>query len=351
MLSGAGKGKPGSEGFEAVMKENPSISFYASVEELPHCEIGSPHLFLIAGRTVDAQALFVAAIAKGATHVYMEKPGATSAEQLSEMRDLAAEQGVAVVVGYNKNVAEYSRDALAALRKASGAGADGGRQPRVTLEHCNEFTPGEGLVAFMRGPGGEGMLHNMCCHELALATTLFGVTCARVRKVVLEPESSKLIALDSDSGSGGRADWQKLAFWLELAPATTPPPLGGVHVERLHFSADRCGGNFSRIRLTDEEGVVSDFRLPSAEHEEWVLAEQARDKEIRPYFLQQAPDYKRLKGDFVAHILSGAKGIPEGVVGLDGAIEALKLADLLKPTLEQCSKDGAPWTVRMDAAA
>ena len=59
---GAGKGKPGSEGFEAVMKENPSISFYASVEELPHCEIGSPHLFLIAGRTVDAQALFVAAI-------------------------------------------------------------------------------------------------------------------------------------------------------------------------------------------------------------------------------------------------------------------------------------------------
>ena len=35
--------------------------------------------------------------------------------------------------------------------------------------------PGEGLVAFMRGPGGEGMLHNMCCHELALAATVFGV--------------------------------------------------------------------------------------------------------------------------------------------------------------------------------
>ena len=83
---------------------------------------------------------------------------------------------------------------------------------------------------------------------------------------------------------------------------------------------------------------MSDFRLPSAEHEEWVLAEQARDKEIRPYFLQQAPDYKRLKGDVVAHLWSGAKGLPEGVVGLDGAIEALKLADLLKPTLSSAAR-------------
>jgi predicted dehydrogenase len=36
------------------------------------------------------------------THVYLEKPGAENAAQLSSMRELAAERGVAVVIGYNK---------------------------------------------------------------------------------------------------------------------------------------------------------------------------------------------------------------------------------------------------------
>ena len=371
--AGHGKDAAGSEGFSALMSEHPNVPFRESIEELPTCESGAPHLFLIAGRTVDAKRLFEAAIAKGATHVYLEKPGAATAEELSAMRDLAAAKGVAVVVGYNKNVSEYARDALALLRKTAstlqggsttdGATLQGGSttEQAITLEHCNDFRPGEELVAFMRGPGGEGMLHNMCCHELALATTLFGVTCRRVRRVVLDPARSELIELD---GGSGASDWRKVAFRIELAPATAPPPPGGVHVSSLSFSADRCGGNFSRIVLRapnhlgeeGEEGVgggdegegESAFRLPSDEHQAWVTAEQAKDPAIRPYFLQQAPDYKRLKGDFIAHILSGGSGVPAGVVGLDGAVEALKLADMLKPALIRCSRAGAPWAVAIE---
>ena len=57
----------------------------------------------------------------------------------------------------------------------------------------------------------------------------------------------------------------------------------------------------------------------------------------------QAPDYQALKRTFVSHILSGTKGIPAGVVGLQDAEEALRLADMLVPALKQCCRTGQPW--------
>ena len=53
---------------------------------------GAPRLFLLAGRTCDAPRLFASAIKQGATHVYVEKPGAESAELLEGMRALANER-------------------------------------------------------------------------------------------------------------------------------------------------------------------------------------------------------------------------------------------------------------------
>jgi len=335
---GVGKGKPGTEAFDALMAANPSVQFYPSVEELPACAAGSPHLFLIAGRTVDAPKLFSAVITKGATHIYMEKPGAESAAKLSDMRALAAKHAVEVIVGYNKNVAEYSREALSVLREAAAP------RPSVTLEHCNDFAPGEGLVTFLRGPGGEGCLHNMACHELALAATLFAVTVARVRRVILEKERSELLDLGD-----GRYDWKCVAFRIEVDAPADEPPSGSVALDELNFVIDRCGGNFSRVVLTGGDGEPKAFRLPSPEFEEIMTKAQAEDPLIRPYFLQQGPDYERLKGEFIGHILAGNTGIPSGVVGLDAAIEALRLADFLAPRLRECWKSGQPW-VKADAS-
>ena len=205
---GKGIDAPGSKAFSAFQQENLAVSFYASIDEMPAKDDDKPLLFLIAGRTCDAPRLFSSAIAKGATHVYLEKPGATSAAELGSMRDLAAKNIVEVVVGYNKNVAKYSRNALAVLRESDKAS-----RPSVTLEHCNEFEPGEGLKEFMRGPGGEGMLHNMCCHELALAATRFGVTCERIERVSLVADRSELLDLGD-----GRWDWSRVAFKLVWCP-------------------------------------------------------------------------------------------------------------------------------------
>lgn len=157
---GKGANGPGAEQFAAFRAQHPDLCFFPSLSDVPaKADAAAPLLVLIAGRTCDAAKLFEEAVSKGATHVYLEKPGGVSAAQLDAMRALAAKSHVEVIIGYNKNVSAYARDAMAFLRKTAKP------WPAVTLEHCNDFAPGDGLVDFLRGPGGEGMLHNMCCHE------------------------------------------------------------------------------------------------------------------------------------------------------------------------------------------
>ena len=153
-----------------------------------------------------------------------------------------------------------------------------------------------------------------------------------------------------------------MAFTLELAQtdgAVARP--GGVAVAQLHFAADRCGGNFSRIKLDFggevraapraracacvhhgrarrrsatsrccSSGLVSRvarcstpswrqgagreeaFYLPDEARKAWIATAQSADPEIRPYFLQQAtPRYshvaKRYPGDPVLLFAAGAR--------------------------------------------
>merc|ERR1712151_144011 len=85
------------------------------------------------------------------------------------------------------------------------------------------------------------------------------------------------------------------------------------------------------------------FRLPGPEHAAFVEREQAKDGEIRPYFLLQAPDYREIKGRFLDHIIAGKSGPPAGLTDLNSALEVLNLADWLKPLLFQVFDSGAPW--------
>ena len=85
---GAGAKAPGAAAFASL--ECPGAAKYAAMSDVPDGVAGAPRLFLIACRTLSAPTLFAEAIAKGATHIYLEKPGATSADELSAMRDLAA---------------------------------------------------------------------------------------------------------------------------------------------------------------------------------------------------------------------------------------------------------------------
>ena len=100
---------------------------------------------------------------------------------------------------------------------------------------------------------------------------------------------------------------------------------------------------FSCAHLEAGEETKQTFRLPSPEHQRLVDKQSVADPEMRPYFFQQAPDYLALKACFLEHILAGRPGAPPAVVDLRGAIAALRLADMLRPALQQCWEAGAPW--------
>merc|ERR1712039_639362 len=130
----------------------------------------------------------------------------------------------------------------------------------------------------------------MSCHELALAVTYFGLRSDNIEAITIDPERSEW--------DDNCQDWVSITFTITMAAPSveqgTPAP-----ISELRFSIHRCGGNYSCIHVgTAAAGTEkqNSFRLPSAEHEAWVAKEQALEPEIRPYFLLQSPDYKRLKG-------------------------------------------------------
>lgn len=241
------------------------------------------------------------------------------------MIDYAAERGVRVVVGYNKNVSKYCIDALREFRSCAAP-------PLLSLEHNNALARGNDVISFMQGPGAEGMIHNMCCHELAIAVVLFGLRRQMIASVSMEPSHCELVDLGE-----GRSDWLKVGFSLKLKDTEASQPT------EIRFHADRCGGNFSRVHVGNGAETRS-FQLPDAEHAAWIEREQAKKPEVRQYFFLQAPDYQRLKGMVLDHIIAGAAGLPEGAAGLDHALEVLELADFLAPLLKNTWERGQPWT-------
>jgi predicted dehydrogenase len=335
---GKGCGAAGADVFakfrEDANKSHPGIGFYSNVEELPELTqeagVSTPVLALLAGRTENNPELFEAVCKKGVTHVLVEKPGAETAAQLEAMHELAGKNGIQVVVGYNKNVSEYTQEAI---KEIESARASGGRLPVVTLEHNNAFEYGsEGLRTFMRGPGREGLVHNMACHELAIATTFLGLCRDRIVSLTIDPNLSEQITFDD-----GHKDWVRLSFSVVLTSDTNAYPT------ELRFVVNRCGGNFSCLQLGEDEECQT-FTLPSEAHASWVKKAQEMDPEIRPYFLLQSPDYRKLKGDILEHMAANKPGTPAGLCDISAAVEVLHLADMLKPLLQDIWDAGSPWT-------
>jgi len=82
----------------------------------------------------------------GCKAVYLEKPGAPTVAELEVMRAYANEKGVAVYMGYNKNVTPYVRKALEAAKAAPGS--------VTTYVHNNAYKEEELPECFERNAEG-----------------------------------------------------------------------------------------------------------------------------------------------------------------------------------------------------
>ena len=269
-----------------------------------------PKVCLIAGRTPDNPKFFRQAIAAGATHILLEKPGAPTVGELESMAALAKEKGVPVFMGFIKNISDYVEGALAAAAKAP-EGAD----VETLLVSRNDYTKENLGECFSRN--SEGMLKNMAIHEIALACQFWGMRSTNVTDVRLNAEGCEMLTL------GGFTDFSKIDFTLVNDQGT-----------KVRISSDRCAGDGCCAVVTDKASGSKLFEaeMVGDERAKDVAKQAAAHPDWFSYLYTQEVEYAKLKSVCAAHAL--AKTTPPGVATIEIAIEALKLAEYLTPVLK-----------------
>jgi predicted dehydrogenase len=272
---------------------------------------GELRLAIISARTADNPALLKACVAVGCTAIYLEKPGATTVEDLEAMRDLTVSKGVAVHMGFNKNVSGYLTKSREFAKNYDGP-AD------VTFLHNNNYPNTTEALSECFERNAEGMLKNMAIHELAICVTYYGVTVDTIASVEADKEYSSLKTL------GGFTDFDKLKFKI-----TTK---AGVSIS---VAADRCGGDDSVGIVTDAASgaELARFSMPDDETVAKIPALKEKYGDAMPYFFTQDPDYLELKNRVVQSVVHGKD--PDGVADIGVAIETLKVAEYLTPILQE----------------
>jgi len=293
------------------------VMFTSSIEDLQKFQ--RPTLCLIAARTADNPKLFRQCIEKGAKFIFLEKPGAPSVEELRDMKMLAVSRQVKVFMGFNKHVTPYVRKAIALSKEVE--------ESHVFFCHNNSYETKDLAEVFTRNP--EGIMKNMCIHELALLNTFFGVSVETIAK--FKVNTNALFT-------------QKLTVWQH--GTTMPNPKYITDFSRCAFKittlkgksisvmADRCGGNISFAVVKDSSGAeVKKFEFPDQELLQKVDLSVKEDPEMMPYFFIQSDDYLELKNLVVESILGDSNAANE-VATIDTAIEALRLAEYCTQKLE-----------------
>jgi predicted dehydrogenase len=253
--------------------------------------------------------LFKEVVNRGFKNVILEKPGATTLEELESMAELARSEGVRVGMGYNKNFARYTKQAREEAAKL-------GEEAETTFIHCNPFTE-EGLPeCFERNK--EGMLRNMMIHEFGLLCTFYGVSSQSVKDVQVMPEFTSHRELVGPQSGTTFADYTRIGFTIVTKDG-----------RKVSARADRCGGNYSAAEVSVGGEVKFSSRMPGDEDQEAMAKLEKETPGCMPYFYLQDREYVELKAAFAQRLLAGIDGVPEGMASLDIGVEALKVADIV----------------------
>jgi predicted dehydrogenase len=311
---GAGSDSPAGQEFKQFKDDTESkygVTFATSLGELPPPK--APRLALISGRTADNPLLLDEAIAKGCKCIYLEKPGAPTVTELEKMAKNAADAGVEVLMGYNKNVCKYVR------KTREFAASLPGSHVTFVSNNAYENTPESLGECFERN--AEGMLKNMAIHELALLASFYDVTVDNIAKVEADKEFSSMQTLKGPSGKDF-TDFDRIKFTITTKNGNM-----------VSVAADRCGGTDSYATVSDKSGKeVFRYYMPDEEDKAHVKELEAKYPTAMPYFFTQDPDYITVKERVAKHTVDGQPA--EGVATIGIAVETLKVAEYLTPILK-----------------
>jgi predicted dehydrogenase len=317
--SEAAKGAPGYQDFQDWRKEQETkgISFYSKVDEVPAPAKGELRLGIISARTSENPVLLNGCVDIGCATVYLEKPGAPTVAELDQMRQKAADAGVNVFMGFNKNVSSYLTRSREFASKHDG-------KCDITFLHNNNYKNTDEELAECFERNAEGMLKNMAIHELAILVTYYGVTVDTIEKVEADKEYSSCKTLKGPSSGKDFTDFDKLKFKIVTKDGA-----------EVNVAADRCGGDDSVGIVTDASTgkEVARFTMPDDETVANTPNLKGKYGDAMPYFFAQDPDYLKLKELVVNNAVNGTPA--EGVATLDVAVETLKVAEYLTPILQK----------------
>jgi predicted dehydrogenase len=275
-------------------------------------------------RTADMPGYVDELVDHGVSHVFLEKPGAPTVEELGRMKDDCAAKGATIWMGFNKNVTAYVTKGREALAKVPGGD--------FTLVHHNAYKANELGECFERN--AEGMLKNMAIHELALLVTFFGVNSDTLSDVVADKAYSDLRTEKGPSSGSDFTDFSRIGFTVTTKAGA-----------KVSVYADRCGLELPDGAMADGGMMYSSVSklgiiqsrdiMPDADLVATVEARSKENPDWMPYFHLQHDDYITLKERCTAHIASGQSGDPEGIATIQVGYDTLKLAEALKPLLEK----------------
>jgi predicted dehydrogenase len=166
----------------------------------------------------------------------------------------------------------------------------------------------------------EGMLKNMAIHELALLVSFYDVSVENIDTVIADKEFSSMQTLPGPSGKE-YTDFDKIKFTIKTKTGKV-----------VSVSADRCGGTDSYATVSDIDGNEV-FRYYMPDDEDKVQVEKLKDMypTAMPYFFTQDPDYVTVKERVARYAATGEEA--EGVATIGVAVETLRVAEYLTPTL------------------
>ena len=160
----------------------------------------------------------------------------------------------------------------------------------------------------------------MAIHELALLVSFYDVTVENIDSVTADREFSSMQTLPGPSGKMF-TDFDKIKFTIKTKTGKV-----------VSVAADRCGGTDSYATVTDATGSEA-FRyyMPDDEDKATVLKLQAEYPTAMPYFFTQDPDYVTVKERVAKFTATGEEAV--GLATIDVAVETLRVAEFLTPTL------------------
>jgi hypothetical protein len=265
-------------------------------------------LCVIAGKTKDNPRFFKECIGMGATHIYLEVPGAPSIGQLKDMETLAETRGVEVYMGYQRLCSSYIERAVALSRSI----------PKSHIFFCHNENNQSKDLHLVVTRHSEGMLRSMASQELAVLVTQYGVTADMIDnfKVNTNRLFSEKVTFHNRANGDRVEDLARVAFKITTKKGKS-----------MSVMADRCGGLVSfavvksskgeeiqRFQSLDERGVMT------------VEKELKDDTEMMHQYVVESEDYLELKRRIVKAIMVDDV-TATGVVSIHDGVKIMVLSD------------------------